>query len=659
MWKITLFWYVIVPTMQHSFDELNPQQRDAVLHTEGPLLIVAGAGAGKTKTLSFRILHLIEKGVAPEKILAITFTNKAAKEMRDRIHAVIEKTLGSERLAYHERPFVSTFHSLGVQIIKENVHHLGLTKNFSIFDRNDSVRTLKESILSLGLDPKQHDPRKILGKISREKGDGVSLQQFEQGAAKSYGGRMVAQIWQKYEIALKEEGALDFDDLLLKTAYLLKTNESIRTTYQNRWTHIHVDEYQDTNAVQYEIVSILAATHRNICVVGDADQTIYTWRGADINNILTFERDYPEAKITLLEQNYRSTQNILTVANDIIKKNTLRKEKNLFTKNEVGEKITLAVAYDQNAEAIYIAEEVQSLILSGVEPREIAVLYRANFLSRTLEEACLDTKIPYQVLGVRFFERKEIKDVVSYIRAALNPNSLSDIKRIINTPPRGLGSVTLIKLFSGKEEELPPPKHAQIQKFRAILAAIKEAATTHRPSELIKFVMEKTGVETLFKAGSSDDHERLENIKELVSLALKYDSLGIPDGVEKMLEDAALAQDQDTLMKDENAIKLMTIHASKGLEFDYVFICGLEEGIFPTAGRDTKTLVEFEEERRLFYVALTRARKKVFLTYASVRTIFGQREMQIPSEFISDIDEGLLEYANSAASATRRIIYID
>lgn len=644
--------------MTTYLDELNPQQRDAVLHTNGPLLIVAGAGAGKTKTLSFRILHLIQQGVAPEEILAITFTNKAAKEMRERVRVILEKNIQGARLAYHERPFISTFHALGVHIIKENAGELGYTKNFSIFDRNDSLRAVKEALVSLGLDPKVHEPQKILSKISREKGDGISFREYEPGAIKSYGGRVVAQVWEKYEVALKEEGALDFDDLLLKTAYLLKKNTSIREKYQNTWAYIHIDEYQDTNTVQYEIISKLAAKNRNICVVGDADQTIYTWRGADINNILTFEQGYPEARTILLEQNYRSTQNILTAANDIIKKNTLRKEKVLFTKNERGEKITLAPTYDQNAEAAYIADTAKTLVGSGVLPREIAVLYRVNFLSRTLEEAFINAGVPYQVLGIRFFERKEIKDIISYIRAGLNPASLSDVKRIINSPPRGIGKVTLLKLFAGKEEELSPPKRIQIEKFRKILQSIGDTAKTTKPSELIKFVMEKSGIEAILRAGSTDNTERLENIKELVSLAVKYDNMGIPEGVEKMVEDAVLASDQDTLMKDEDAVKLMTVHASKGLEFDYVFICGLEEGIFPSSGRNTKTLVEFEEERRLFYVALTRARKKVFLTCASVRTIFGQRETQIPSEFISDIDDALLEQGESDIS-NRRIIYID
>ncbi|TSD00125.1 MAG: ATP-dependent DNA helicase PcrA [Parcubacteria group bacterium Greene1014_15] len=646
--------------MTHYLDALNPQQREAALHTEGPLLIVAGAGAGKTKTLSFRILHLIEQGVTPEEILAITFTNKAAKEMRERVRMILQKS-GQRRHSWHERPFVSTFHALGVHIIKENAAELGYTKNFSIFDRNDSLRALKDALASLGLDPKQHEPAKILSKISREKGNGISLHKYEQSAAKSYGGKVLAQIWQKYEAALKEEGALDFDDLLLKTAYLLKNNASVREKYQNTWTYIHIDEYQDTNTVQYRIVSALATKHKNLCVVGDADQTIYTWRGADINNILTFEQDYPKTKVILLEQNYRSTQTILTAANDIIKKNTLRKEKVLFTKNEEGEKITLASVYDQNAEALYIADTAATLVARGVSPREIAVLYRVNFLSRTLEEAFLNADVPYQVLGVRFFERKEIKDIISYIRAAQNPASLSDVKRIINSPPRGIGKATLLKLFTGKEQDLPMPKRIQIEKFREILVNIREKAATLKPSELIKFVMKRSGIETTFKAENSEDSERLLNIQELVSLAIKYDTLPIPQGVEKMVEDAVLASDQDTLIKDENAVKLMTVHASKGLEFDNVFICGLEEGIFPSSsGRNTKTLVEFEEERRLFYVALTRARKKVFLTCASVRTIFGQRETQVPSEFISDINDSLLEQAAEGQQMSdRRIVYID
>ncbi len=465
---------------------LNPEQKEAALHMKGPLLIVAGAGAGKTKTITHRIVNLIKNGVPPEKILAVTFTNKAAKEMRERVIAEINKNfvgnafsqvLGSpgpypgqtipKGLAdfVNKAPFVSTFHSLGVFIIKENARLLGLTRYFTILDEGDSTGMIKEIMKSLGIDPKQYDPKKIKNIISREKGKFVYLTEYTERENSSLG-RIVAQIWNLYEKQKMKENSLDFDDLLLKATKLLKDNKEIRELYQDKWEYIHIDEYQDTNEVQYLMTKLLSEKYKNICVVGDADQNIYSWRGANLKNILSFEKDYPNAKIILLEQNYRSTKNILEAANEIIKKNKYRPDKNLFTKNVVGEKIGLYEALDETDEADFVATKILELMDKGKDlflrglsqadgPRgnavrartdsdlaktesfslsEIALLYRANFQSRALEEAMLRYNIPYQVLGVKFFERKEIKDTLAYLRAALNPESLSDIKRIINFP---------------------------------------------------------------------------------------------------------------------------------------------------------------------------------------------------------------------------------
>ena len=625
-------------------DSLNQRQKEAVLQTEGPLLILAGAGAGKTKTITHRILHIIKSGIAPHKILAITFTNKAAKEMRERV----EKLFSEDRelnlpITSHERPFVSTFHSLGVHIIKENASLLGLTRHFSIFDKNDSKRAVKEAIEYSNFDPKQFEPAKLMGAISREKGNGLTHIKYQERVGNEYYPNILATVWKRYEEILRREKALDFDDLLGKTAELLATNAELRAKYQNLWSHVHIDEYQDTNRVQYLIAKLISALHKNICVVGDVDQNIYSWRGADISNILNFEKDYPNAKIILLEENYRSTQTILSAANEIIKKNKQRKEKNLFTKNPRGDKIGLYSGYDEVDEAYFIAGRAQELIKQGVSPREIAVLYRTNFQSRVLEEAFLSLSLPYQVLGVRFFERKEVKDVLSYIRAALNPESLSDIKRIINEPARGLGKVTVLKIFAGKKDELPAATLRKVNEFFHLLTLVKEKALKEKPSEIVKFVMRASGLEAVLKDGTDEDEERLLNIQELVTLATKYDFLPQSEGIEKLLEDAALASDQDSLIKDENAVKLLTVHASKGLEFEYVFISGLEDNLFPhkRLGDDADT--DLEEERRLFYVALTRARKKLFLSYAGMRTIFGSRQANIPSEFVIDIDESLVE----------------
>ncbi|MFH1366039.1 MAG: UvrD-helicase domain-containing protein [Patescibacteria group bacterium] len=667
-------------TDEQHLKGLNKEQKEAALYTKGPLLIVAGAGAGKTKTITHRIVNLIKEGVSPDKILAVTFTNKAAKEMRERILEEIQKNAkGQDKI-----PFVSTFHSLGVYIIKENAKLLGLTKYFTILDEGDSISLIKEIMKEIGLDPKQYDPKKIRNIISREKGKFVHLADYlerEEGGGNTLG-KIVAQVWNLYEKRKMKENSLDFDDLLLKATKLLKENEQIRKTYQEKWEYIHVDEYQDTNEVQYLMSKLLTDIKRNICVVGDADQNIYSWRGANLKNILSFEKDYPNAKIILLEQNYRSSKNILEAANVVIKKNKYRPDKNLFTDNVEGEKISLYEALDETDEADFVATKILEILDRGQNIVEksiaqadkpsiaisqqgnmrgfrdnilssVAILYRANFQSRALEEAMLRYNIPYQVLGVKFFERKEIKDTLAYLRAALNPDNLSDIKRIINFPVRGIGKVTLMKIFTNQKENLPIKMQIKINNFYQTLEEIKEAIKTKKVSAVIKFVVKKSGIETELSSGTEEDMERLENIKELATLALKYDNLADGAGAEKLLEDAALASDQDSLIINQekketvSAIKLMTVHASKGLEFKYVFITGLEDGLFPASAKASAGSPheerDAEEERRLFYVALTRAKEKLFLSFANFRTIFGSRNINTPSEFIGDIPTDILE----------------
>ncbi|MEK7069389.1 MAG: UvrD-helicase domain-containing protein [Patescibacteria group bacterium] len=562
--------------MQH-LSGLNDKQKEAAIHKDGPLLIVAGAGAGKTKTITHRIVNLILSGVAPEKILAVTFTNKAAKEMRERIL----KEIGKHAKGQDSIPFVSTFHSLGVYIIKENARILGLTKYFSILDENDANALIKESLKELSLDPKQYEPRKIKNIISREKGKFIHLADYTENAndpllSVGHMGQIVAQVWNLYEKKKTAENALDFDDLLLKATKLLKDNIKIRKIYQQKWEYIHIDEYQDTNEVQYLMSRMLSENNSNICVVGDADQNIYSWRGANLKNILSFEKDYPKAKIVLLEENYRSTKNILEAANEIIKKNKYRPDKNLFTENIIGEKIGFYEALDENDEADFVATKILEILdrandtfsngddakqdilrksiigsgsvssdffslrtakqLSSLEKikenyaspaklSEVAVLYRANFQSRALEEAMLRYNIPYQVLGVKFFERKEIKDTLGYLRAALNPESLSDIKRIINFPTRGIGKVTLAKIFAKNTENLPIKTKIKINNFYKLLGDIKEKIVTEKPSAVIKFVVKYSGIEGELSSGGEEENERLANIKELATLALKYDNL--------------------------------------------------------------------------------------------------------------------------------------
>ena len=693
-------------TNTQHLNGLNKEQKEAAMHSEGPLLIVAGAGAGKTKTITHRIVNLIKKGVSPEKILAVTFTNKAAKEMRERILTEIKKhSHGTEN--QEKTPFVSTFHSLGVYIIKENARLLGLTKYFTILDEGDTTSLIKEILKELGIDPKQFDPKKIKNVISREKGKFVHLADYPEGKSTSYGAgteKVVKQVWDLYEKKKAKDNTLDFDDLLLKATKLLKDNPEVRKIYQEKWDYIHIDEYQDTNEVQYLMSKMLAENNKNICVVGDADQNIYSWRGANLKNILSFEKDYPKAKIVLLEENYRSTKNILEAANVIIKKNKYRPDKNLFTKNDTGQKIGLYEALDENDEAEFVATKILELLDGSIDssfsgslsprargaltlgpsacerpreeksttPSEVAVLYRANFQSRALEEAMLRYNIPYQVLGVKFFERKEIKDTLAYLRAALNPKNLADIKRIINFPARGIGKVTLLKIFANDMESLPIKVKIKINKFYEILEEIKEKIHNSKTSDVIKFVVKKSGIETELSSGGEEDMERLENIKELATLALKYDNLENGLGIERLLEDASLASDQDSLMINagnpvrgregsqrpsaSNGIKLMTVHASKGLEFKNVFITGLEDGLFPHEKHNEDVTVDREEERRLFYVAVTRAKEKLFLSFANFRTIFGSRNINAPSEFISDIPADLLE--KEGEDARVKTIYI-
>jgi len=647
--------------MLEHLNGLNEEQKQAVLHKEGPLLIVAGAGAGKTKTLTHRILQLVQSGVLPRNILAVTFTNKAASEMKERVRGLLSREGIS--LGYSDEPFVGTFHSLGVRILRAEHEVLGIPRHFTILDSGDSQALIKESLKAKNLDPKQYDPKKFRDIISKQKGEGITPEAFVQSNMNAgFFPRMVGDVWTEYEKRLQKEGAFDFDDLLLKTLHLLRGNDEVRAKYQELWKYIHIDEYQDTNAVQYQISRVLAGPGKNICVVGDADQNIYSWRGANIRNILRFEKDYEGAKVILLEENYRSTQNILSAANQVIEKNKIRVPKNLFTKAGEGEKIFLYEAYDENDEANFIAGKIRELTDKGISHGDIAVLFRANFQSRAIEEAMLGAEIPYQVLGVKFFDRKEVKDTLAFLRAALNPGSMIDLKRIINVPPRGIGDTTFKKIVAGQKDSLPPAMKKKIADFEAFLAKVAEKALILKPSDTVKFILKESGMENKMTLGGEDEEERLENLHELVTLASKYDAFPPEEAIHRLLEDAALASDQDSMMhkKEGNMVRMMTVHAAKGLEFDTVFITGLEDGLFPhrAMGGAAESDEHKEEERRLFYVAITRAKQKLFLTYTSVRTIFGSRQVNAPSDFLEDINEDLIEKEVSDGTKHGKIIYI-
>tara|TARA_B100000745_G_scaffold16757_1_gene11993 strand:- start:109 stop:2058 length:1950 start_codon:yes stop_codon:yes gene_type:complete len=645
-------------------NSLNEAQRKAACTIKGPLLVLAGAGSGKTRVITHRIVHLIASGVAPHNILAVTFTNKAAAEMRERALKLIGGNKETVRAGLEEKPTITTFHSLGVRILKEHHTTLGLPRHFTIYDRSDSLKAIKQALEKNDFSPKQFEPRKVLGQISRAKGDAKKPSELGD-EVNSFFAEVVVRTWQEYEDILKKNHALDFDDLLLKTLRLLEEYPFITEALQKRWRYIHIDEYQDTNRVQYEIARLLAGKEKNICVVADVDQNIYSWRGADIQNVLRFESHFPGAQTILLEQNYRSTQNIIAASNDVIKKNKNRIEKNVFTKNIEGEKITLYPAMNGSDEAEYIALTAKEIISKGTPPSDVAVLFRTNFQSRGLEEAFLRHSVPYQVLGTKFFERKEVKNVLSFLRLALNENSAADLTRVVNVPPRGIGKVTALKLLEGKREDLRGAIAEKVDRFYTILSDIRDEARTKKVSDTIKFIIKRTGIETEFKkGGTEEDLMRLENLRELVTLAVRFDEQDPEEGVEAFLENAALQSDQDEIKNKEekDAVRLMTVHASKGLEFPYVFVSGLEEGLFPHERLDDHG-VDHEEERRLFYVALTRAEKKVYLTYAHMRTIFGSQKINVPSSFLDDIENSYIEIVGEShkgsSSGYETTIFLD
>lgn len=630
---------------------LNAAQNEAVLTTEGPVLVLAGAGAGKTRVIAHRVQEIVRRGTQPENILAITFTNKAASEMRERILGLLPGEVGVRP------PFVSTFHSLGLLIIKENARLIGFKRTPTIYDRSDSMREMKAALKQFD---GEMEPRAALSIISKAKGQGMIAGDFAR-SAHNFREDIVAKAWPLYDKALRDDNALDFDDLLLRAMLLLRDNAEVRERYQSRWKYVHVDEYQDTNYVQAQMMELIIGPNKNICAVGDVDQTIYGWRGAEIKNIMQFEKTFPGAKVVLLEENYRSTKAILAAANQIISKNTYRPEKNLFTKNDDGDQLSLYQAFDEMDEAGYIARIVREQLASGRQPRDFAVLYRANFQSRAIEEALLRSALPYQVIGTRFFERKEVKDTLSFIRAAVL-DTTADLGRIANVPPRGIGKVTLVKILSGREHELGGAIKEKVMQLRSLLQKIRDAASTHTPSELVQFVIQETGLERMFKDDKLEGPERLENLRELGSLAARYDAhpqmsdTSMHGGLEAFLESAALSSDQDEIKDDSNVVRLMTVHASKGLEFPVVFITGLEEGLFPYEREDSDAS-DHEEERRLCYVAITRAEKKVYLSYASYRTVFGSKNATLPSQFLSDISSDLVML--EMPERLGRTIYLD
>lgn len=646
---------------------MNDQQAEAVQTTEGPLLIMAGAGSGKTRVLTHRIAYLIdEKMINPWNILAITFTNKAAREMRERAVALNPAT--SETL-------IATFHSMCVRILRREADHIGYNRNFTIVDPGEQRTLMKRILKNLNLDPKKWNERAILGTISNAKNDLLDEIAYEHQAGDMYT-QIVAKCYKAYQEELRRSEAMDFDDLIMMTLRLFDKNPDVLAYYQQRYQYIHVDEYQDTNHAQYQLVKLLASRFKNICVVGDADQSIYGWRGADMQNILDFEKDYPEAKVVLLEENYRSTKKILQAANEVIKNNRNRRPKKLWTQNDEGEQIVYYRANDERDEAVFVASTIDNIVREKVKNfKDFAVLYRTNAQSRTIEEALLKSNIPYTMVGgTKFYSRKEIRDVISYLNLIANTSDNISFERVVNEPKRGVGPGTLEKLRNFAYEQnmslldasanimLSPIKGKAAQgvyDFANMILNLRDQLDGLSITDTVEAILDKSGyLDALSMQQTLESQSRIENIEEFMSVTKNFDETNT-DGTEdetgidrlgRFLNDLALIADTDDGEVEAAEVTLMTLHAAKGLEFPVVFLIGMEEGVFPLS-RASEEPDELEEERRLAYVGITRAEEILFLTNANTRTLFGKTSYNRPSRFLREISDDLLQYQGLARPA--------
>ncbi|MGG5252449.1 DNA helicase PcrA [Neobacillus sp. SM06] len=634
---------------------LNPEQQKAVKATDGPLLIMAGAGSGKTRVVTHRIAYLmVEKGVNPYNILAITFTNKAAREMRERI----SKMMGGAA----EEIWISTFHSMCVRILRRDIDRLGFNRNFTILDTTDQLSVIKGILKDKNIDPKKFDPRALLGSISSAKNELITPEEYAKTAG-GYFEQIVSDVYEEYQKRLRKNQALDFDDLIMTTIHLFQRVPEVLEYYQRKFQYIHVDEYQDSNRAQYMLVKLLASRFRNLCVVGDSDQSIYRWRGADISNILSFEKDYPNATVIFLEQNYRSTKRILLAANKVIENNRNRKAKNLWTVNPEGNKIVYYRADSEQGEAQFVVGKIKELTRDGgYSLSDIAILYRTNAQSRVMEEVLLKSNIGYSIVGgTKFYDRKEIKDMLAYLRLISNPDDDISLQRIINVPKRGIGASSLDKianfaalhdlsLYQALESieliGLSPKITKAAIEFRNLISNYTNMQEFLSVTELVEEVLEKSGYREMLEAEKSlEAQSRLENLDELLSVTKSFEDTSEDKSLVAFLTDLALVADIDSMDDDDekaDSVVLMTMHSAKGLEFPVVFIIGMEEGVFPHS-RSLMEEAEMEEERRLAYVGITRAEKNLFITNAQMRTLFGRTSMNPASRFIMEIPEELVE----------------
>lgn len=633
-----------------DLNALNPQQRAAVEQTEGPLLVLAGAGSGKTRVLTYRVAYLMEKGVAPWHILAITFTNKAAREMADRVHRLAGEA--------SEDAWISTFHSACARILRRDIDKLGYKHQFTIYDEDDRMTVIKAVAKALGLNDKEYPPKTIRAVISDAKNKLLTPREWLKESGGDFRSQKLYDAYCAYEQQLRANNALDFDDLLIKTLVLLTEHPPVLDYYRDRFRYILVDEYQDTNAAQYMLVRLLAGDRHNLCVVGDDDQSIYGWRGADLRNILDFEKDFPECVTIKLEQNYRSTGNILDAANQVIAHNRGRKEKALWTEHDAGERVALYHAMDERDEAAFIAAMTRKLIAAGETPGGIAVLYRTNAQSRVLEEAFVRGGTAYRVYGgLRFYERREVKDLIAYMRALVNPDDDVSTRRIINAPRRGIGDTTIDRLAEyARESEMPLlsavldcenaplPTRAKnlLGAFAKLMIDLTELMYELKPSAFVEALIERTGyVEALEADKNEENQNRIENIRELQGAISDFERLNPEGGLPEFLENVALVSDLDAMNESGGAVTLMTLHSAKGLEFNDVFLAGMEEGVFPL----TRAIFDddlLEEERRLAYVGITRAKKRLFLSHARTRALYNTRSANELSRFVAEIPRRLI-----------------
>ncbi len=628
--------------METILENLNPKQSEAVTTIDGPILILAGPGSGKTKVLTHRLAYMVKSGIFPQNILAVTFTNKAAGEMKNRMQTLLK----NENFI----PFIGTFHSFCLKTLRKEIPKLGYKSSFVIYDEDDQLAIVKDVIKRLDINPDQFSAKRALHTISSLKNEIIDYKEYENNAQEFFE-KIIAKIYRGYQEELQKNNALDFDDLIMFMVRIFEERPDVLERYQEEYKYIMVDEYQDTDPSQYKLIKLLSAKYKNVCVVGDDAQSIYSFRNADFRNILNFEKDYPQAKVVTLDQNYRSTQNILDAASKLISKNVYQKPKNLWTENPSGPLINIVGTWNEKSEAEFIVKKIVELTQQGYKLSDFAIFYRTNAQSRAVEEAFIKNNIPYKLVGaIRFYQRREIKDLIGYLKYVSNGDELS-LKRIINTPTRGVGKITIDKILQQGVEKIAEEKN-EVGLFHKIIQKAKELALNSPLSKLLKFILKETEYQNYLKkeygdnelqAGLSEDEARWQNVEELVSVAAEYDDLPPPQGLNEFLEKTALLSDADEIQNNQNVVHLMTLHTAKGLEFPVIFIIGCEEGILPHS-RSLLNPLDIEEERRLFYVGITRSKIHLHLIVSQRRTSWGSQEANPPSRFLSEIPEHLINY---------------